>query len=279
MSAAPAYSPGVQCGRGEDVNDVTLIQGDCLEILRSLPDASIDAMIADPPYSSGGFTRSDRTADPASKYVQTGAEIIRGSFSGDNRDGRSWCYWMALWLSECARIVKPSGYALTFCDWRQLPLASDALQAGGFVWRGVVVWDKGEGARAPHTGYFRHQSEYVVWGTLGVSVAADWGGPWPGYIAHPVLQSDKHHMTGKPTGVMEKLVQCVRPGGTALDPFMGSGTTGVACVRTGRRFIGIEIDPGYFAIAQRRIAEAQLQPRLFDEQHPRHETMPLFGEP
>ena len=169
---------------------------------------------------------------------------------------------MALWLSECARIVKPSGYALTFCDWRQLPLASDALQAGGFVWRGVVGWDKGESARAPHTGYFRHQTEFVVWGTLGVSIAADWGGPWPGYISQPVIQADKYHMTGKPTGVMAKLVQCVRPGGTVLDPFMGSGTTGVACVRTGRRFIGIEIDPGYFAIAQRRIAEAQLQPSL-----------------
>jgi len=49
---------------------------------------------------------------------------------------------------------------------------------------------------------------------------------------------------------------------TVLDPFMGSGTTGVACVRTGRRFIGIEIDPGYFAIAERRIREAQLQPPL-----------------
>jgi DNA modification methylase len=60
---------------------------------------------------------------------------------------------------------------------------------------------------------------------------------------------------------------------------MGSGTTGVACVRMGRRFIGIELDPGYFQIAQKRIAEAQLQPRLFDEQRPRHETLPLFGEP
>ena len=55
-------------------------------------------------------------------------------------------------------------------------------------------------------------------------------------------------------------------GDTILDPFMGSGTTGVACVQTGRNFIGIEIDPTYYAIAERRIAEAQLQPRLFTEQ-------------
>ena len=241
------------------MDDVTLYLGDCLDILRTLPDGSVDAVVTDPPYSSGGFTRGDRTANPAEKYIQDGTQIIRASFSGDNRDGRSWCYWMALWLSECARIVKLSGYALIFSDWRQLPLASDAIQSGGFVWRGVIGWDKGVSARAPHTGYFRHQCEYVVWGTSGVSVPADWGGPWPGYILQSVIQADKFHMTGKPTLVLEKLVQCVPPGGTVLDPFMGSGTTGVACVHMGRRFIGIEIVPGYFTIAEQRIAEAQLQ--------------------
>ena len=88
------------------------------------------------------------------------------------------------------------------------------------------------------------------------------------------------HPAQKPQALIDYIVKSsTRPGDTVLDFVMGSGTTGVACVRTGRRFIGVELDPGYFAIAQRRIAEAQLQPRLFDEQHPRHETMPLFGEP
>ena len=163
---------------------------------------------------------------------------------------------MALWLSECFRIVRPSGYGLIFCDWRQLPLASDALQAGGFVWRGVIAWDKTESARAPHTGYFRHQCEYVVWGTKGVSQPSDYGGPWPGYIRQVVRQNDKHHMTGKPTPLMQELVQCARPGGLVLDPFCGSGTTGVACVQTGRRFIGVELDPGYADVARGRIVSA-----------------------
>lgn len=235
--------------------DYTLYHGDCLAVLRSIPSGSVDAVIADPPYSSGGFTRSDRSADPTVKYVQTGVEIVRASFSGDNRDGRSWCYWMALWVSEACRIVKESGYMLIFTDWRQLPLASDALQAGGFVWRGIVPWDKTEAARAPHTGYFRHQCEYVVWGTRGVSVAASHGGPWPGYIRIGVSLADKHHMTGKPTKLMQQLVQCVPPGGTVLDPFMGSGTTGVACRLEGRKFIGIEMDRGYYDVAERRILQ------------------------
>ena len=78
------------------------------------------------------------------------------------------------------------------------------------------------------------------------------------------------HKSQKPQALMAELVEkYTKPGDTILDPFMGSGTTGVACVQTGRNFIGIEIDAGYFEIAQRRIAEAQLQPRLFEpgEQH------------
>ena len=206
-----------------------------------------DAIITDPPYSTGGLTRSDRAPNPHSKYTQTGSDRSRLEFSGDNRDGRSWAYWCNLWLSECLRIVKPSGYVLMFTDWRQLPTASDAIQAAGWVWRGIISWDKTEGARAPHTGYFRHQCEYLVWGTRGVSKKNS--GPWPGAFRFPVLQRDKHHLTGKPTELLRRLVRVAPPGGLVLDPFMGSGTTGVACALEGRRFIGAEIDPGYFEIA------------------------------
>lgn len=240
---------------------IRLYLGDCLDVLPALPSGSVDAVVTDPPYSSGGFTRGDRTADPAAKYVSSGVQIIRESFDGDARDGRSWCYWMALWLSECRRIVRTSGYCLTFSDWRQMPLATDAIQAGGFVWRGVIVWNKGRSARAPHTGYFRHQAEYVVWGTSGVSLAADHGGPFDGVIDCQVILADKHHLTGKPTKLMEKLIEVVPSDSVCLDPFMGSGTTGVACARLGRQFIGVEKSPAYFDIAVNRIkAELNRQP-------------------
>ncbi len=72
------------------------------------------------------------------------------------------------------------------------------------------------------------------------------------------------HKSQKPINVMCDLItDTTESGATILDPFMGSGTTGVACVKTGRSFIGIEIDPDYYAIAEKRIAEAQMQPRLF----------------
>lgn len=247
----------------------TLYRGEALELLRRLPSASADAAITDPPYSSGGFTRGDRMQDPNEKYVQTGTELIRSSFTGDNRDARSWCYWSALWLSELARVLRPGAYVFTFCDWRQLPLAADALQAGGFVWRGIAAWDKGLGARAPHTGYLRHQCEFLAWGSNGPLPQAVHGGPWPGCFQVPVLQSDKHHMTGKPSALMRELVKIVRPGGVIVDPFMGSGTTGVACAQTARRFVGIELDPHYFDVASRRVRDAiegGAQRGLFDDE-------------
>jgi site-specific DNA-methyltransferase (adenine-specific)/modification methylase len=87
------------------------------------------------------------------------------------------------------------------------------------------------------------------------------------YLWHGMMRAGEHgenyHPTQKPAALMRWMLGLRwMPGGTILDPFMGSGTTGVACVQTGRDFIGIEIDPGYFEIAKKRIEEAQLQMRL-----------------
>ena len=243
--------------------DVVLYQGDCLEILPTLEAGSVDAVVTDPPYSSGGQFRSDRTASTNSKYACSTSQGLYNDFSGDSRSQRAWGYWSALWLSACYAATKPSGYALTFTDWRQLPTASDALESGGYVWRGIVAWNKGRGSRAAHPGLFRHQCEYVVWGTRGVSSAEGHDGPWDGCVAIPVRQADKHHITGKPTDLLVQLVSPAPIGGLVLDPFMGSGTTGVACLRTGRKFIGIEIDEHYFNVARKRIEAEAAQLKMF----------------
>jgi site-specific DNA-methyltransferase (adenine-specific) len=245
----------------------TLYQGDCLEILPSLTDP-IDALITDPPYSSGGMVRGDRTnQSTAAKYVRSGTALDAEhniDFFGDNRDARSWGYWMTLWLSAAQPKLKPGAYVMCFTDWRQLPMLTDVLQAGGFVWRGVVPWDKTESSRAPHTGYFRHQCEYVVWGSNGPLPASSHGGPWPGLVRERVDHRAKLHMTGKPVALMGELVKCVPPGGVILDPFMGSGSTGVAALQLGYRFIGIEKSTHYFDIARRRI-EREVAASLFTE--------------
>lgn len=233
----------------------TITKGDCFELLRMIPSNSIDAVITDPPYSSGGLTHAARSQDPVNKYQQSGSKITRLSFPGDNRDARSWLHWCTMWIEECHRVLKNGGYFLMFSDWRQLPLASDALQFGNLIWRGVIAWDKSEGSRAPHKGYFRHQCEYVVWGTKGPCEKAIHGGPWPGCYRVTVKQNDKYHLTGKPTELMEKLVSVVPPGAVILDPFAGSGTTLVAAKKMGRNFIGGEMIEENIQIAQNRLEE------------------------
>lgn len=239
------------------IGDCTLYLGECLKVLQSLPDASVDAVICDPPYSSGGFTRDDKSRTTTEKYSQNGVRRVYPDFQGDSRDQRSYLVWCALWIDECARILKPGGYFLSFTDWRQLPLMTDAVQVGGIMWRGIIAWDKGLGARAPHKGYFKHQCEYVVWGTKGPAVILEHDGPFAGCIKESVKQNDKFHLTGKPTALMRELVRCVAPGGVVLDPFMGSGSTGVACAQAGLSFIGIEREISYIDISCQRITQAQ----------------------
>ena len=239
-------------------NSFQLIAGDCLEELVKLPTGSFDALVTDPPYNSGGRTAYERSGRlPSQKYVVGGTKKVRCDFEGENRDQRGYAYWCALWLTECYRLLKVGSPVLLFTDWRQMPLTTDILQAGGFVWRGVVAWDKG-GACRPMLGRFAHQAEYVVWGSKGpMGNQREGVHTLPGVYQHGVKQSDKHHMTGKPTPLMEDLLKIVTPGGLVLDPFAGSGTTGVACIRTGRRFVGIEKQPEYAEISLQRLTEAR----------------------
>lgn len=234
-----------------------LIHGEALSALYAMADESIDAVITDPPYSSGGFARDDRVKDPAAKYAHGLIRRKYPTFGGDSRDQRSYLTWSTMWITECTRVLKPGGYFLAFTDWRQLPLMSDAVQAGGIFWRGVIVWDKGRGSRAPHKGYFRHQCEYILWGTKGAAIKLETDGPFDGCFRVPVKLEDKHHMTGKPTALMRELVRPVPPGGVVLDPFCGSGTTGVAAVLSGRRFVGIEREAAYVAISRTRLIAAE----------------------
>lgn len=91
----------------------------------------------------------------------------------------------------------------------------------------------------------------------------------------PRSEPDREHPTQKPVALMAWCVQ--KTTGTILDPFMGSGTTGVACAKLGRKFIGVEIEPRYFDIACKRIEEAYRQPRLFEEPKPKAEQIDMLG--
>ena len=147
------------------IGNATLYQGDCLEIIPTL--SGIDAVLTDPPYSSGGQFRSDRTSSPSSKYVSSGSHFTyRQEFSGDNRDQRAFLVWASIWMSMLLRVSNTGATMCAFTDWRQLPTMTDAIQCGGWVWRNLVTWWK-PGVRMQR-GRFSSSAEYVVYASAGI---------------------------------------------------------------------------------------------------------------
>ena len=241
-----------------------VVTGDCLANLSALPKGSIDAVVTDPPYSSGGAFRGDRLASTSAKYNgwsqdengrRKEPDADYPEFTGDNKDQRAYLHWSCLWLSMAQAASVPGAIVAAFTDWRQLPITSDAIQGGNWIWRGIVVWDKGVGR--PVKGRFRNHVEYVCWGSNGPMREPQSVYPSTVCRATPPTSHSREHRTEKPVEAIEHLLTICQPDGIILDPFTGSGTTGVAAIKTGRRFIGIEIDEHYANVARERIAKAE----------------------
>jgi site-specific DNA-methyltransferase (adenine-specific) len=235
----------------------TLYQGDAMALIPQV--GAVDAVVTDPPYSSGGMVRGDRAgASARSKYANSDsrlADILTG-FSGDNRDQRSFLVWSSLWLGLCLDATPEGAPIVCFTDWRQLPTTTDAIQAGGWVWRGVVPWSKP--SSRPQMGRFSASSEYAVWGTNGPSPDLVEVGCLPGhYVYSSPSGKEREHLTQKPVELMRAVVRICRPGGLVLDPFAGSGSTGVGALLEGRRFVGIEREAAHLATAARRLTDAE----------------------
>jgi site-specific DNA-methyltransferase (adenine-specific) len=244
-------------------DSVTIYLGEALNLLTAMEPQDIGAIIADPPYSSGGMFRSDRQGDPLTKYRgwsqaegKSSAPISQpGSFAGDSRDQRGYMAWCSLWMSQLWRIAKPTSQLFVFTDWRQLPTTTDAMQAGGWTWRGLLVWDKGIGR--PMKGRFRNHLEYIVWGSHGAMPEAV-DGIYPStLLKYAPPGTERVHVTEKPVALLRELVS-IAPAGTILDPFMGSGTTLRAAQDLSRQSIGMEIAQQYCDIAIERLAQHTL---------------------
>lgn len=207
--------------------------GDCREVLPLL--GKIDAVVTDPPY--GIAYQSGHATD----RLWAAGRSITNDDDNSVRDE-------VLGKFECAILAFGT---------RKVPLPPRTRQ--------VLIWDKqgalGMGALdLPWKP--AHEEIYV----LGKGFVG--GRNWHSVILHPPTQAmacnGRTHPTEKPVGLMKMLIKWC-PAGVILDPFMGSGTTGVAAVKLGRRFIGIEIEPKYYELAKRRITEALKQPDLFIE--------------
>lgn len=234
---------------------VRLYQGNAMRLLPRMKRECVDLVLTDPPYCSGGQTASERGADPVAKYAHSNDARGRPTFTGDHLDQRAFIRWCGLWLEDCLQVAKPSAYLAVFIDWRNIGALIDAVQISGWHWRGLIVWNKGLGARAPHKGFVRHQAEYVVWGTKGRVPKRLDAGPFPGVYNYTVKKSDKHHLTGKPTPLLRDLVKLAPAGGLVLDTFAGSCTTARAAKLEGRRSINFELSSEYCEIGARLLKE------------------------
>lgn len=267
----PAFGPAGYRGGPEDLSRISpdpnwgislpfsLHQGDALGVLAQLPDDCVDSVITDPPYNSGGRTAKERTSRSAKqKYTSADAGHELPDFTGENMDQRSYGFWLTQVMTEAHRLTKTGGTALLFTDWRQLPITTDAIQAAGWLWRGVLAWHKPQ-AR-PQKGRFTQNCEFIVWGSRGPIDASRNPVYLPGlYSASQPSGKSRQHITQKPVSVMRELVQISPPGGTVLDFTCGSGSTGVAALLEGRDFIGVEKTKHYAKVANERLLQAMQQ--------------------
>jgi len=239
---------------------VALLHADCRDVLPELEPGSVDLVLVDPPYSSGGAMRSDRMQNTAAKYRISDAPDLP-DFSGDNRDQRAWTSWVADWAGMCFKAMPPGSLCFIFSDWRQLPSATDAIQWAGWTWRGIVTWHKPSGRRLQNR--FASDSEFLVWGSSGPMPfdLNSGAGPSSVFSCDAPRGDGRQHIAQKPPELAGHIAG-IMPG-TILDPFAGSGTTGVAAKRLGRRCILIEIEEKYCRIAANRLA---------------NEPMPLFTD-
>lgn len=235
------------------IGDCTLYQGDCLEIMPVL--GEVDHVVSDPPYEQisqdriGGIKRNDG-GKVTEKLKFSGIDGIRGKFTESVRD--------------CCK-----GWGLLFCTSEGVALWRDSIELNKLKYKTPMIWVKPDAmpkfnGQGPALG---HEHIVSLWCGGGCS---RWNaGGKRGVYRHIVNPSDRHgkHPTEKPWRLFTELLEdFTNPNELILDPFMGSGTTGVACVKTGRKFIGVELDPDYFKIACERIEKAYQQRDLFVSQ-------------
>lgn len=229
---------------------VELWCGDCREILPTV--SGFDACITDPPYrvTSGGFGN------------------LEGGFGGwikdayDNKGAIVACdiEWHE-WLSLVPQSMNNDSHIYIFSNDRNLNVAREAAEQSGLSFHRLLIWDKR--AALPNR-WYQQTCEFILFMRKGKARMIN--DPSSKSLVSLFQRDESCHPTEKPVQLCELYIKNSAPAGSkVLDPFMGSGTTGVAAVKLGRKFTGIELEPKYFDIACRRISEALKQPDFFVE--------------
>ena len=217
---------------------IELILGDSLERMKEIPDETVDIVVTDPPY-----VLNIKSSSPSKKNrLNPWADMCNPSL------------WYAGWISECRRVLKKDGGLWTFLNWRSLVTFQKAACDIDWPIESLLVWDR-EWIGIGSLKGLRKSYEMVALFLKGDyripnrSLPDIWRCKWGSH-------KPNGHPAEKPEDLIERII-CESPGETVLDPFMGSGTTGVACKRNNKNFIGIEIDPHFYSVARERINAAE----------------------
>ncbi|MCS6987858.1 MAG: site-specific DNA-methyltransferase [Sphingomonadaceae bacterium] len=265
-----------------------LIEGDCVAEMARLPAGSVDLVFADPPYNlqlGGDLTRPD------------GSEVDAVDEPWDRfADFAHYDRFTRAWLAAARRLLKPDGALWVIGTYHNIFRVGAILQDLGFWILNDVVWLKANPMPNFRGTRFTNAHETLIWAARAresrpffayramkalnddVQMRSDWWLPICSGAERVRVNGDKAHPAQKPEALLYRvLLATTRPGDLVLDPFTGSGTTGVVARRLGRRFIGIEREPRYLAIARARIAAAEPIDPLEVTPEPRSRPRIPFG--
>ena len=246
----------------------TIIEGDCIEALRALPDRSVDLVFADPPYNlqlGGDLLRPDNSkVDAVDDHWDQFASFA--AYDAFTRD----------WLTECRRVLKDNGSLWVIGSYHNIFRVGSTLQDLGFWILNDVIWRKSNPMPNFKGTRFTNAHETLIWAAKGqgakrytfnydamkmandeLQMRSDWTlALCTGEERIKDAAGLKAHPTQKPEALLHRVIlSSSKPGDLILDPFFGVGTTGAAAKRLGRRFIGLEREPDYVALAKDRIAK------------------------
>ena len=220
-----------------------LINGDCLTELKKLGDNTADCLITDPPYGTND---------------NYGKNIKRGNTHTDF-NVLKWDEELPLkYLTECYRIMKDDTWGVIFTDKKEITTVWNHLEKIGFSPRNTFYWIKPNKAPTIRSNFKSSVETCVVFTKGRTTIKWNGGGIQNNYeiMSFVIGKESVDHPTQKPIKLMSRFVELfTNENDTVLDPFMGSGTTGISCVRNNRDFIGIELDKTYFELSNSRISE------------------------
>lgn len=216
---------------------------DCLEGMKSIPDNSIDLIVTDPPYKTTSRGSSGGTGGILKEEINKRGKVFKHNDIEFNE-----------WLPELYRVLKDTGHAYIMSNNKNLKDMLIEIENVGFNIYKTLIWAK----NSPITNmYYMDSHEYIIFCRKGKAKRINNCG------TKSVLNVDnprnKVHPTEKPVELMEILINnSSQEGELVLDPFMGSGTTAIACINNNRNYIGFELDKQYYDIANVRICKARL---------------------